>query len=929
MKKLLIWITALTAGWGTAVAQANYDVVLRIVGATDQTPLTGANTLVFNADQELPLLGRASNSAGLIVLQLSDGLYRFETTFVGYKIDTRSLEVHGSDTLVIALTPISEELEQVNVVDEILRARQQGDTVAYNADAYKTNPDANAQDLVEKMPGVVVKDGQVQAQGETVQKVLVDSRPFFGNDPNAALKNIPAEMVKKIEVFDQQSEQSQATGFDDGNTTKTMNIVTRKEYRNGAFGNVYAGYGSDDRYQAGGVVNWFNEDQRLTVVAQSNNINNQNFNEEDLAGIANSDRRGPPGGGARGGSNDFSVPQQGGITKTNAIAINFSDEWGEHWKGTLSYFFNRSENSNNTDLRRIYVLPNDSGQVYEEQSVAESTNINHRFNARIEYGGRETNDFVLINPSITIQQNDGFSELDGRTYTADTEINSTSNDFVSNYESLSIQNFLLYRRRFKKQGRSIMLSSRQSYKPTSGESKLNTYTVYELTNILDSLDQQNWLEEAEASWNVNLRYTEPLGSSGIMLQFNATHSVEYSDSDKKTYNYSDFSDDYSLLDISLSNVFDSRYVQDEVGAGFMMRERRHFFIVSLNYQLAGLEGEQTFPAVGRLKKEFSAFVPFAMWRYRKDRNNTLRLIYRANTSAPSISQLQNVVDNSNPIQLSVGNPDLDQQYTHSLSMRWNINSEEKNTVSYWLFSASAVNDYVGNSTLYANKDTLLSNGIFLARGTQLVTAENLDDRFTLRGLYTHGMPLAALKSNFNWSLGLNWAQTPGLIDGELNLARSTAAEATLALTSSISERVDFTITSTTSFNDVNNTLNTRLNDQYWSQNTKLKAYYQPTSKLVLRTELSHQLYAGLTEGFDGQFILWGASAGLKLFDQNQGELQLSVYDILGQNTSIARTVSDAYYEDRVTEVLQRYVMLTFRYRIRDFKAAPVNDSERP
>lgn len=899
--------------------QANHNFTVRVVDATSSEPLTGANTLVYQDSSANFIFGKSSDSDGWLSLELPDGKYRLETSFVGYLSDKRTIQIDRTDTLTLSLTRTSAELDEVSLTDEIQRAEQNGDTVAYNADAYKTNPDANAQDLVEKMPGVVVKNGQVQAQGETVQKVLVDGKPFFGNDPNAALQNIPAEMVKKIEVFDQQSEQSQATGFDDGNTTKTMNIVTREGFRNGNFGNIYGGYGTDGRYQLGGVLNRFNEDQRITVVAQSNNINNQNFSEEDLAGVSSGgQRRGPPGGGARGGESSFTVPQQGGITNTNAIAINYTDDWGDKWESTMSYFFNRADNSNATDLRRIYVLPGDSGQIYEESSRSESTNINHRFNGRIEYGGRETKDFVLISPSITLQQNFGFSDLEGQTYTPETPINSTLNNFDSDYTAWSVNNFLLYRRRFEKLGRSLMISSRQQYKPTDGESFLETATNYELSNRSDSLDQRSTMDESDASWNVNIRYTEPIMGTSALLQFNARHSEEYGMSDTRTYNFMDLDDDYSELDTALSNVFDSRYVQDEVGGGIMLRGRRHFFITSLNYQWASMESEQTFPAVGRLDKNFTAFVPFAMWRYRKSRNNTLRVFYRANTSAPSVSQLQNVVDNSNPIQLSIGNPDLDQQYTHSLSARWNLNNPNKNRITYLLVRATAVNDYVGNSTIYASADTTLPGGIILDRGTQLTTAVNLDDRYTAKVLYTYGMPFKPLRSNLNWSIGADWAQTPGLIDGELNLARSTSAEFTLALSSNISERVDFTVTSITSFNDVQNTLNTGLNDQYWNQNTKARIYYQPADRLVFRTELSHQLYAGLTDGFDDQFMLWNASIGWKLFDQNQGELQLSMYDLLGQNTSISRTVSDAYYEDSTTEVLQTYVMLTFRYRIRDF-----------
>jgi hypothetical protein len=441
-----------------------------------------------------------------------------------------------------------------------------------------------------------------------------------------------------------------------------------------------------------------------------------------------------------------------------------------------------------------------------------------------------------------------------------------------------------------------------------------------LTGFADTLDQFNDLDQSEFSWDANFRYTEPLFGK-MMLQISGEHSEEYNKSDKKTYNAQMPGSDYTLLDTTLSNLFDSRYTQDEIGLGIMRRDMGSFILARLTYQWSNLSSEQFFPAEGSIDKNFKALVPFVMWRYRKSKTNTLRVYYRGRTSAPGISQLQNVVDNSNPLQLSVGNPDLDQQYTHSLSARYNWSNKEKNTVTYLLASLTASEDYVANSTYFAQSDTTLSNGVFLARGTQLNTAVNLNDQYTARLLYTYGLPLTFLRSNLNWSIGANWSQTPGLIDEELNYTKNTAAEFGLTLSSNISDRLDFTLSSRTSFNDVKSSLNSRLNDQYWNQNTRGRLYWRFYKSLVFRTELSHQWYTGLSDGFDTQFLLWNASLGLKFMKNDQAELQLSVYDLLSQNQSVSRTVSDAFYEDSNTEVLQQYFMLTFRYQIRDFKTA--------
>ena len=197
----------------------------------------------------------------------------------------------------IVLTETSRQLNEVVVKGKIVSAEQKGDTLQFNADAFKVNRDAQAEDLLKKMPGVDMTGGTIKVQGETVQEILVDGKPFFGDDPTIALRNLPAEVVAKIEIFDRQSDQSQFTGVNDGNTTKTINIVTRADKRNGQFGKVYAGVGTAGTYAAGGSVNIFDGERRISVIGQSNNINQQNFSSQDLLGVQGSSG----GGGGRGG----------------------------------------------------------------------------------------------------------------------------------------------------------------------------------------------------------------------------------------------------------------------------------------------------------------------------------------------------------------------------------------------------------------------------------------------------------------------------------------------------------------------------------------------------------------------------------------------------------------------------------------------------
>ena len=235
--------------------------------------------------------------------------------------------------------------------------QQKGDTIQYNASQYKTNPDATAEDLVGKMPGITVDNsGTVTAHGDQVKSVTVDGKKFFGDDATAALRNLPAEVIDKIQVFDKLSDQAQFTGFDDGNSVRAINIVTKPNMRNGRFGRLFAGYGTDGRYNVGGNVNFFHGDRRLSFVGLFNNINQQNFSSQDLLGFSNNNNRGGRGGGVP------SVGAQSGINTTNAFGINYTDMWGKKLEVQASYFFNNGSMNNNEISNIQTLLSKDSTQ---------------------------------------------------------------------------------------------------------------------------------------------------------------------------------------------------------------------------------------------------------------------------------------------------------------------------------------------------------------------------------------------------------------------------------------------------------------------------------------------------------------------------------------------------------------------------------------
>ena len=267
----------------------------------DKQPAIGSSVFLLKTDSSF-IKGTATDVEGQFNLEnINSDNYILKILSLGYKPLFKSIQIKNQDLIIptITLKQNLTNLKEVTVEAQQALATQNGDTTSFKANAYKVNKDATAEDLVSKMPGVTVVDGKVQAQGEEVKQVLVDGKRFFGDDANAVLKNLPAEVIDKVQVFDKKSDQSQFTGFDDGNASKTINIVTKAQFKNGVFGKVYGGYGYEDKFKGGGTVNIFKGDRRITVLAQANNINEQNFSSEDLVGVSSSSSGG--GGGRRGG----------------------------------------------------------------------------------------------------------------------------------------------------------------------------------------------------------------------------------------------------------------------------------------------------------------------------------------------------------------------------------------------------------------------------------------------------------------------------------------------------------------------------------------------------------------------------------------------------------------------------------------------------
>lgn len=925
------------AAAGAAPKGPPYAIKGKLIDGDSSTALPTASVKLAPVSDSSKAIIILADSAGNFGFNVQDtGRYILSLSYTGYDNSVRYVRMGPADAdlgEIMMFRKLDKSLGNVTVVGRTPPARQKGDTTELNAAAFKVNPDATLEDLIKKAPGITVENGVITAQGEQVQKVTIDGRQFFGDDATAALKNLPADVVDKIQVFDRMSDQAQLTGFDDGNAVKSINIVTKADMRKGQFGRIYAGYGTDERYAAGGSVNIFTGNKRINLVGLFNNVNQQNFGAEDLLGVsgaANQNRGrgggGRPGGGGNfgGGGNNFQVGQSPGIAKTNAFGVNFSDMWGKkkNMDFSGSYFFNNSNTVAHSETDREQFMTGDTSRFTKSINDVSTQNTNHRVNARWEYK-IDSNNTLIIAPNLSFQKNNSNSFTQGMTRGAKGFlINEQVNGNERHSEGYNFNSQITYRHGFSKKGRSISINVNGG----SNSRDNNTLVDGSLSSFQDSVFVFDTTRQRTTNltdgYNIstNIAYTEPLGKKG-QLQLNYNPQYTKNKADQQTLQYDNIKGNYSIFDTTQSNLFNNTVTAQNAGINYRIGDQNEQFSIGTNFQNTNLNSEQTFPKIAQVDKTFNNWLPNLQYNKRFTNKANFRSNYRTSVSTPSVNQLQNVVNKTNPLYISTGNENLGQSYTHTFFNRFNYTNATKGTSFFANLFVQKVNGYITTANFLPTRDSLLATGDTVKSGAQLSKPINMDGYWAGRAFFTYGVPLKFIKTNLNLNAGFNYARLPGQIDYKNNLSNSYTYNLGVTLASNISEYIDFNLSYSANFNTVNNSIRPDLNNKYYYHNAGARINLLTKSGWFILNDLTNQFYSGLADGFNQNFWLWNVSAGKKFLKNNRGELKLSVFDLLKQNQSISRNVAETYIEDVQTQVLQQYFMLTFTYSLKNFGKA--------
>lgn len=392
--------------------------------------------------------------------------------------------------------------------------------------------------------------------------------------------------------------------------------------------------------------------------------------------------------------------------------------------------------------------------------------------------------------------------------------------------------------------------------------------------------------------------------------------MSYTDSenDKKTYNHSAVTDLYDQLDESLSNEYQSGYLTQAGNVGLRYRAGKLSAMLGVDAQWANLKGDLVYPQPDELSHKYFSLLPSFTLRYSVDRNNSFQLRYRSKSSSPSVTNLQNVIDNSNPLFLSTGNPNLDQQVSHTANLRY-LRTTKSGQTFIAMVGATIQQDYVADSTFVAREDIALSPTVTLNKGSQFTRPVNLDGYYSLQSMLTYGFPVDFIRSNINLSLSANYANVPTIFDGiesrtcELNLIPK------IIIGSNISKNLDFTASYSAGINKMFSSLDNTAGSDYVTHTAAAKLGWTFFWGLTFRSTFNYIGYTGLDTGTEDYF-LWNLSLGKKFLKNNAAEIRIEAFDVLKQNQAFTHRTGSNYYDYVSSNVLQPYAMISFVYTIR-------------
>lgn len=923
-KNLLLFFLIFLSFFSKAQAQGDRYSIRATVADTIGEALPYATIMLLNpVDSALITYGRTTDKGLLEFKNLRRSTYLLKVNYVGYLPFQQEVKPPSgavADLGTIRMKLLNKDLMEVVVKTARAPLSIRGDTVEYNASSFKVPPGSTVEDLLRRLPGVQVdQEGNIKAQGQDVKRVTVDGKRFFGDDPKAATRNLPAEAITKVQVFDSKTEEARLTGVDDGKREKTVNLELKDSHKKGGFGKATVGVGTDKRAQAKVNYNRFDDKNQLAVIGMGNNVNQTGISRDDYQDFRGSQSFNWGGGdfGFGGGWDyydgidvDWGGNRDRGFSENWAGGVNYNYET-KKTKFSTYYYYNQTRQTLDAITEKENFL-NQSSYLSQDQSSTINRNRNHRTSIRFEKELDSLNTFVVENQ---IRIGKGNNSVNGvqRYYPGGDRLGTYSQmNNLSDFNSFLINTKLLYNHKFRKKGRSWAASAQYNVNNSSNLGDQFSRNIFYGIGMAGAdslyiLDQNNDTRSLNNQLKAGTQYVEPLGKN-VFLETFYNFSVSRTDVEREVF---DEADNVQIPNNFLSRAYSNEFYSNRGGTRLRYTNKGFNFSMGLAAQHFGLNGHFSGLHDGtsyQLNKSYFGWIPNLSVNHQFTRNMRGYLSYSPSMRLPNITDLQPVVDNSNPIFVREGNPDLLPETVHDLYGNFNY----FNAGSFFSIGVYGNYNYRKNQVVYAQE--VDENLVTHTRPTNISGG-----RSTNITAYS-SIPLIKTKLNFRLNGGISASYNLTPINGVDNETRTFGVPVTVGF--DITPSQNFTFYPSARWNIYNTKYSIRT-----SQNQKItNVTYSGEMNLKLPKEiyfngaLNYNIFKNPRQGFSLDQPILNLALYKLILKNKRAEVRVTAFDVFNRNQGVRVYTSQNFASHEQIQTLGRYFMLGLTYNMRGITA---------
>ena len=887
----------------TLNAQNDISISGSVLDINTQLPIESATVYFSNVKDSTIIEFTSTDKNGFfkILTKKYENPVFFKVNQTGYQsfVEEHAGLLENKDFGKVYLLNNKYALDEIVIVKDI-PIKIKKDTLEFNAASFKVRPDSSVETLLKELPGFEVdSQGKITVNGKEVSQVLVNGKAFFDKEGLMALKNLPAEIINKIQVSDFKTKKEELSKQESTSDFSSINITIDEKKNKGVFGKFLGGYGSVERYEGSFILNFFKDKQKTSVLASSNNINATGFSMDDVFDNM---------GGGRNSKRETTAPPGKGITQSNIAGISYSDQWTKKIDAVGSYDYKNTTNENQSTSKQVNFLPS-STNFTDAESKTKNENTVNKANFELEY---------KINPSIrlvfepTINQSHSNNSLISASKAKNDKeepINESATKSGKESDNLTLGNTINFNKTFAKKLRNLSFVFGNNYTSNDSDGLTVSKTLFFQNNRPNIDRNQNILNKNTFTSNsADIEYTEPITDSlrvriGVDLDWNSEET------DLKTYDFNTSSQSYKDLNNLQSNYTNSSRNSIRPKAGLTYEKNRYTFTINSSTAIIDYDNFSLYLNKDTdLNQKYILPYANALIQYRINRSKYISFKYDYDNTLPTPTQLIPVANLSNPLVTIIGNPDLKPNETHTASINYkNYNYRSRSGYSLYL-----------KTNLFVQE--IATTAFFDENGKKTTTYTNIEDTHStsIGGNWNQTIKNNAHVFRYGISFNGNYSFDKGFTNGVMFSAKSTRLTPAAYLSYDYGEVLTLAPSYKLTYNETNyeNSATDANSNVLHNINLQTTSYWP--KNWIFGNDFGYTYNSNISGDFKKDFYLWNTSLSYLFLDKKMA-LKVKVYDILNQNQSARRTITPTTIRDEENTVLKRYAMFSLAYKFGEFK----------